>query len=115
MSDATCELSDRFHFLRLSERVFSLSPISDLQLNPQFERRIELAQLVFSPPALQRNAEQVCDALQEINIVLCEGAGGLAVRFKDSIRMPFPQQNHVSGPLNAVFTQKRRRPEALLS
>ncbi|HZZ59829.1 MAG TPA: hypothetical protein VFE63_01465 [Roseiarcus sp.] len=115
MGDAAGELPDRLHLLGLPQRVFRLSAISDFLLDALLERRIEAPQLVFGPAALDRDAEQICDALQEVDIVLGKRAGAFAVRFKHSIRAALAQQDHIGGALDAMFSQQSWGAEALLS
>ena len=115
MGNATRELTDCLHLLRLPQSIFSLPTLSDFGFNPLLKRFIDLAESVLGLPALKCHAYEVGYRLEKIDIMCSESAGLLAVNFQHPVRFFIAHHNDIDCASNVVIQKQLRDFKSVLA
>jgi hypothetical protein len=114
MGDAASKLADRLHLLSLPQCILGLAAFPDLSLDALLECFVYLSQSILGSSTIERQTNQICDCLEEVDVVLSEGAGRVAVDLKHAKRMVVGEQNDVESAADPMLQKQFGRFEAVL-
>ncbi len=91
MGHAPGELAHRLHFLGMPQRILGRAPLRHLGRNPLLQALVQKSNLLIGKPPVKGHAQQVGDPLQEVGVVLGEGARLLAVGLEHAVGPAFTE------------------------